>query len=172
MKKTLTFIFISVLFVSCGKHVQKTQVVKSTEPEKNKVQAPAPPVIIYKTRGNYYENVPVGLSSDKSRVVSYPATKDVSQGGQFRFPDKLAGGYLLDNQGIGPESGFLKITYAEYHRLAKTPDANELKTQIADDRPFTEMYRCVRHWPKDKMVDELNTLIQDGKLLERCTKIK
>ncbi|MDO9510431.1 MAG: hypothetical protein Q7J34_01615 [Bacteroidales bacterium] len=174
IKKIYSLLIVLSLFgASCGKHMQKSQISqKPTQEPISQIQVPSPPVIIYKTRGNYLENVPVGLSSDKRNIVSYPDKNDVKNGGQFLYPDKLASGFLFDNLGITAESGFLKITYTEYSRLEKTPSNTELIKLIADDNPFTEMYRCPRQLPKDKMIDELNTRIMNNTLEERCNKIK
>ena len=101
-----------------------------------------PPVIIYKTRVDYFQHVPVGLSADKSRIVSYPAISDIYINGGYALPIQLAGGFLLDQRGIDVNSAFLDFTYAAYGALTGTPTAEELKKYVLDEDPFIEMYVC------------------------------
>jgi len=126
-----------------------------------------PPVVIYKTSKDYFYNVPVGLSEDKSAVVSYPDITDVFYQGKLAYPTKLAGGYLLDNRGIGINSAFIKYTYEEYSRLNAVPSPESLFNLIIDNNPFTEMY--LLSCKKD--TSEINNLIFSG-LKENCKKIK
>ena len=44
----------------------------------------APPLVIYKTKKDYSKNIPVILSDDRTKVVSYPDVKDIFQ---FKFED-------------------------------------------------------------------------------------
>ena len=63
-----------------------------------KVNAAVPPTTIYKTRTNYNNLVPIGLSEDKSEIVSCPEPSDVYYMGQLAYPTELNQGYLLDNR--------------------------------------------------------------------------
>ncbi|MBP5614922.1 MAG: hypothetical protein J6X35_12360 [Bacteroidales bacterium] len=122
---------------------------------------PEPPCIIYKTRKNYDANVAVGLSEDKSRIVSYPHPKDVFTRGELCTPLKVARRYRLDRRGIGPNTAFLSITYEEYSKLEKAPSIEELEAMIIDRNPFKKMYRCPISNP-EQCLDELNKLIRKG----------
>ena len=126
-----------------------------------------PPVIIYKTTSDYFRNVPVILSDDKTMILSYPDVTDVYYHGELAYPSLLAGGYLLDNRGIGPGAAFLKISYEEYSRLNASPSPEWLMTMILDARPFSEMYIC--HCSRDTA--EINRWIRNGDW-SRCTKTK
>ncbi len=126
-----------------------------------------PPVIIYKTTKDYYKNVPVAMSEDKSSIVSYPDITDVFYQGEPAYPTRLAGGYLLDNRGIGINSAFIKYTYEEYSRLSATPSPETLYNLIIDKNPFTEIYLLTCK----KDTSEINKLIFSG-LKENCKKIK
>ena len=127
---------------------------------------PGPPCIIYKTKKDYYQNVPVMLSEDKLVIVSFPDPKDLFFNGELAFPERLEEGYLLDNRGIGPNVAFLKITYDEYSRLTVAPGADELFRMIMDADPLVVMYDCGRRNQFSNPVDAMNQLIRTGKLTE------
>jgi hypothetical protein len=145
---------------------------KKTESEKSGQMAIAsPPVIVYQTKADYYDKVPVTLSEDKSEIVSYPGVKDVYYKGELAYPTKLNDGYLLDNRGIDPNSAFLKLTYEEYSKLEATPTKEELYRMILDKDPFSKMYNCGNKYSYKDIVSELNSLI-DGKKLKKQTRLK
>jgi hypothetical protein len=130
-----------------------------------------PPTIVYKTRGDYYKNVAVTLSDDKSKIVSYPHPSDLKKNGNFALPDILEKNYLLDNRGIGPNTAFLSITYEEFALMSEVPPVQELYNKIIDKDPFTEMYNCGNRYQYKNPVDDFNRLIKDGKL-KNCRKLK
>jgi hypothetical protein len=45
-----------------------------------------PHLLVYKTKGDYKNYVPVMLSDDKSRIISYPDPKDIKAGGDKLMP--------------------------------------------------------------------------------------
>ena len=131
MKKSIFFGLILAVLIS----------VNANPPTATKmVGRPSPQAIVYKTKGDYSKYVPVTLSEDKSRIVSYPAPQDVFTNGKLALPTQLAHGFLLDNRGIGANSAFIKITYEEYAKLTQSPSPDELYKLIIDKEPFTEMY--------------------------------
>ncbi len=130
-----------------------------------------PPVIIYKTKKDYTNQVPVILSADKMKVISYPDIKDIYTNGNFATPTLLENGFLLDNRGIGPDVAFLKITYEQYSKLPATPQPGDFLKMIQDWDPLTEMYNCGTRYQYQDLVDELNQAIKEGKLKE-FTKLK
>ena len=75
-----------------------------------------PPTIIYKTRADYSNNVPIILSEDKTVILSYPAPADLKPDGAFSTPTLLKNGYLLDNRGVNANVAFLKMSYQEYSK--------------------------------------------------------
>jgi hypothetical protein len=131
----------------------------------------SPPVIVYQTKADYFDKVPVTLSEDKSEVISYPGVKDVFYKGELAYPTRLNDGYLLDNRGIDANSAFLKLTYEEYSRLETTPTKAELFDMIIDKDPFTKMYQCGNKYQYKDIVAELNALI-DTKKLKKQTRLK
>jgi hypothetical protein len=143
----------------------------------NTVSVTGPGAIVYKTRANYNLLVPVGLFHNKTAVSSYPGPTDVTfgDGRTLRTPTPLHQGYLLDNRGIGLDTAFVNITYAEYAVLQQTPSAATLFGMIVDADPFTEMYECghITVWmPQDEGIAKLNAMIDDGKLAELCKRWK
>ena len=154
MKYTI-LIFILSFGIACN----------SSKKTSNKTSAlPSAPVLIYKTTGDYFNNVPVLLSEDKSKIVSYPHPTDVKKGNNFTTPTKLRNGYLLDNRGIGTNVAFLKLTYKEYSELTEVPSLDKLKSLIIDDNPLTELYNCGLRSDYKDLVNQLNETIKTGKL--------
>jgi hypothetical protein len=139
-------------------------------------QSPAsmamPEALVYKTRGNYKNLVPVVLSPDRKRVVSYPGSGDLKTGGEYAIPISLHHKYLLDRRGVGWHTAFLKLTYEEYGKLAEIPSPEELYKMIVDKNPLTELYDCGRREPYANLVHKLNVVIDEGKLAKRCISVK
>jgi hypothetical protein len=161
----ILIIFLILLLISTSCKTEKKSQVKPNENKKESFMNP--PVIIYKTKQDYFYHVPVGLSQDKKTIISYPDKADLFYAGQLATPTRLADGYLLDNRGIGVNSAFLKFTYEEYAKFPATPTVLSLFFQIIDKEPFTEMYSC----KCDRDTATINNMIRTG-LLKTCKKIK
>lgn len=123
------------------------------------------PVIVYKTKKNYRQLVPVTLSEDKSKVVSYPDPADYATGVKRWLPVPLHKGYLLDKRGINRNVAFLKLTCKQYAKLKQAPSVDELYSMIADKDPLTAF--CISgnrsNYPADP-VKKLNAQIDKKKL--------
>ena len=127
-----------------------------------------PPTVIYKTKKDYSQLVPVTLSEDKTKIVSYPGPQDIYFRGQLATPTLLDKGYWLDNRGLNMHSAFLDIPYDAYSKWQKMPSLVELYGHIIDKDPFTEFYSCGnRYQYQEDEVLQLNALI-NNKGLERC----
>ena len=124
----------------------------------------SPPAIVYKTRKDYYKNVPVTLSGDKQKIVSYPAPTDIRRGNDFTYPTKLNSGYLLDNRGIGTNTAFLRFTYEDYYNMDNIPSDDRLMEYIIDEDPFLEMYQLGNRGDYKDIEQEINQIIDDNKL--------
>ncbi len=120
-----------------------------------------PPVVVYKTTKDYSRNVPVGLSADGTRIVSYPAVSDVRG---LPYPTPLADGYLLDNRGIGRNVAFLSYTYEEYAALPATPSPEELMEKVIDKHPLLEIHFLGNRYQYKDITRELNERIEAGEL--------
>lgn len=159
---------VIIVIVSCkpGKNISNTE----TKVKKQEIGMATPPVIVYKTKNDYSKNVPVILSEDKTKIVSFPAQRDIKKVEEFAYPTKLANGYLLDNRGISQNAAFLKFTYEDYYNMDNIPDAARLMNYILDKEPFTEIYQCGRRGDYKNLEEELNQKIESGKLKE-CTSL-
>ena len=124
----------------------------------------APPLVIYKMHKDYSKYVPVILSDDRTKVVSYPDIKDIYFEGKLAYPTALTCGYWLDNRGIGPHVAFIKLTYEEYAKLTATPSATYLYAMLLDANPLCSMYQLgSRHDFKDPVAD-INQIIKRHEL--------
>jgi hypothetical protein len=129
-----------------------------------------PPLIIYKTKANYNDKIPVTLSSDKAEIVSYPGSKDVFYKGKLATPTELSNDFLLDNRGIDEHVAFLDISYESFSRMMRPLSKEQMFEMILDNDPIIEMYRCQRKDYKD-IPNDLNTMIKNGKL-SKCERLK
>ena len=141
-----------------------TTVCCATIGKSNRKGHVVPAAIIYKTKGDYSKNVPITLSTDKSKIVSYPAPQDVYYRGQLAYPTVLKDGFLLDNRGISANSVFIKLTYEEYSKLSEAPSNEELYKMILDKNPFKEIYNVGNRRRFKDEVSEINQLIETHKL--------
>jgi hypothetical protein len=105
---------------------------------------PGPQTIVYKTKKDYYNLVPVLLSDDKTEIISYPHPIDIKVGDTYVTPTKLNEGYLLDNRGIGKNVAFLNMTYEQYSKLDRVPTLEELQNMIVDKNPLEVMCTRIR----------------------------
>jgi hypothetical protein len=133
---------------------------------------PGPHVVVYKTKANYNNLVPVELSDDKTKIVSYPDPKDVKTENGYTLPSSLSKGYLRDNRGIGKNAAFLKMTYEEYAKLQAAPALTELYNMIVEKDPLTELCDCGNSITFKDVKMQVNQLIDSNKLRTTCKTIK
>lgn len=90
-----------------------------------------PRAVIYRTNGDYNDNVSVTLDASRTALVSYPDPADVTSASS---PVAVGDGWLLDRRGgIGPNSAFLGWTYSEYSNLPAAPSPSEILAHIIPD---------------------------------------
>ncbi len=130
------------------------------------------PVVVYKTKKDYRNLVPVTLSDDKSKIVSYPDPKDFTSGSHNWLPGLLHKGYLLDNRGINKNVAYIKLTYNQYANLKRTPTIPELYAMIIDKDPLTEYWDCGQRKDYKDRVKKLNKLIDTKKIKTVCKSVK
>ena len=157
-----------IILFSCNNQKKVTKEDNSEKELKENASIPGMPAVIYKTSKNYYFNVPVGLSEDKQKIVSYPAPTDVKIDGAYKYPTKLQKGYLLDNMGIGSNVAFLSLTFEEYAELEEVLSLSELMDLIIDDDPLTEICFCGIKSGYQDIENDLNKLILEDRLGEEC----
>jgi hypothetical protein len=127
-------------------------------------RTPGPPALVYKTRGDYLNLVPVQLSEDKTSIVSYPHPEDLTGSTGYLVPLLLQKGYLLDRKGIGKNVAFLIMSYTDYANLQNPPSLEELDKLILDRDPLLEMYDCGIITTFADPVKDLNSIIKHRKL--------
>ena len=118
--------------------------------------------LVYKTRADYFNRVPVLMNAEKNRIISYPDPTDLVYGNTLTLPTHLKNGYLLDNRGIGTNVAFLTYSYETYSALPKVPALNQLMDSLLDKNPLVELWDCGSRSLYKKEVEELNTLIDKG----------
>ncbi len=136
------------------------------------MQRPQPHLLVYKTKTNCRNLVPVVLSEDGSKIVSYPAPQDIKAGGSRLQPTPLHKGYLLDNSGVGANTAFINMTREKYAVLTEAPSASELFKMITHKDPITILCDCGIKSAFKNPAAEINKLIDSKTLLKTCTAIK
>jgi hypothetical protein len=125
-----------------------------------------PPALVYKTVADYSNYVSVIMNATKTEIVSYPDPSDV---GDFSKPTPLKNGYLLDNRGINAQVVFLRYTYEAFSRMPQAPSLSEMKANILDKYPLTELIHCGIRYQYKNLEEELNALIDAG--FPGCTRL-
>jgi hypothetical protein len=168
MKNIVINIFLSFLLFNC-KSTSAPPMNTSAKANGFEPQYTAgPPTIVYKTKEDYSNLVPVLLSGDKTKIVSFPHQSDLKAGDNYLTPTSLKGGYLLDNRGINANVAFLKLTYEEYSRLTTPPSLDELFKLISIKDPLLELCNCGNRNAFTNVADQLNQMIEAKVLREKC----
>ncbi len=129
--------------------------------------------IIYKTRKNYFNNVPVILSSDKKRITSYPDPGQLKNSGFGFHPFKLNEGYLENIHGLLNEHvAFLSISLDDYVNLKELPNDSTLMSWIIDKDPLTYMCKCGPNTLHKTDEAVFNTWIARKQLSKKCKRVK
>lgn len=139
----ICFLFLLFIFVACSTGKSGALSVEAGSAEavtafgKNQAQSKAlPKAIIYRTNGDYKNNVPVTLSASRTSLISFPAPSDVSK---RSVPVDLGDGWLFDRRGgIGDNTVFLSYTYDQYAALKRTPSTSELMSAIIPGSAVTQ----------------------------------
>lgn len=116
-----------------------------------------PKAVIYKTNGDFAENVPVVLSADRKTIISFPAPSDIKN----LRPVRLASGFLLDTKGVSPNTAFTRYTYSEYAALPKAPDISRLRNAIIPGAMVTEIVE-LPYRVGEATAQECDSLINSG----------
>ena len=167
MKIFVSMIMVALIFSATIIFSCKTPKLNN-QPVLKEIDFSNPPTVIYKTKKDYSQMVPVTLSEDKTKIVSYPGPQDIYFRNKLATPTRLDKGYLLDNRGLNKNSGFLDIRYEDYSKLDKVPGLVELYNHLIDKDPFTEFYNCGnRYQYKENETLKLNEIITNNGL-SRC----
>ena len=164
MKQILALITAATMLTACTT-TKKAEVATSevAPPAKNvgmktggQQNYALPHVLIYKTKADYSDLVPVTMNPERTQIVSYPAKTDIRPSAK---PLPLADGWYLDRRGIGPNTVFTDYTYEEYSSLEKTPTVSQLMEHIIEKYPLLELRDC---GTQSLSPDQLNDLISSG----------
>lgn len=120
-----------------------------------------PPVVIYKTKADYSNLVPIQLNDDKTKVVSFPDPRDVYDS---KRPTQLNDGFLLDNFGIGKNVAYTDYTFEKYSSLQSPPGPDILMQHIYEANPLTAYYVSNKDYSRTdgRSVEKLNEAIANN----------
>lgn len=173
--KTLSYTLLSLMTIhmlsGCSRSTSPSSSVAKEPKHQENILTAGPPVMIYKTKKDYFDKVPVTLSENLDEVIAYPSQKDIIAGESFTYPAHLTNGFLLDNRGIGKHSAFLSLSYEEYADMQADITAESLYLRVIDPDPFLELYHCGSRFGYRDLIKELNEIIEQNKF-ERCTQIR
>ena len=161
MKNTILSVIVLFMAFSCqiNKKAAKENVIIN---ERTINFEPGPQAIVYKTKDDFSDYVPVIMNPERTEIVSYPAPFDIFYNGVLSKPTRLNNGYLLDNRGINENVVFLNYTYEEYANLSEAPSLSEMKKRIKEKFPLTEMINCGLRMQYKNEEQELNSLVETG----------
>ena len=120
------------------------------------------PIVVYKTKQDYKDNLSVQLSKDKKKITCYPGKGDAVH----QKPIELANGYLLKRM-CGDT--FLSITIDEYVNSSQSFTQADFLNMVIDSDPYTEKYECCECTGRDTI--KINDLIRTNQLA-KCKNIK
>jgi len=158
-------LFLLCIFAACTRS-EDTSVTQTAETARMGGVFPA--VLVYKTKANFNDLVPLELSRDKKTIVSYPDPIDVIG----HKPVFLHKGYLLDRRGIGENVAFLRFTYEEYASLRAVPPMKTLYDAIIENDPLTELYDCGPSINFKHSATQINQIIDANHLQTTCRRLK
>lgn len=169
MKTQYSILLLFVLFLGCD--------LLETE-----LQYPG--VSIYKTRGDYFNLVDIGMKGDKiyrtnmfwnSRYNSYHFIEFKNNDTLYSQRYKLPQGYILDSEAIPKYDVFLDMTHKEHLRreilndelgLGVAVPHDTLIKYILDKDPYTEFYQnrtdVKRLYLRDSL--EIKRIIENGEI--------
>lgn len=150
-------------------------------------------ILVFKLSKDYSQNIPVGLSPDKSKIVAFKDSGDIynyySARGHFPSPVNLSEGYVF-NIPFGKSTAFLNLTFIDWvnvsnFKYSPAPGSPEMYQMIEEKDPYLEIYSCkvsvideesLFHGLSESQIssiaNELNNIIDSNKLNSQCRRIK
>lgn len=152
-----------------------------------KTEADYPGISIYKTNGDYFELVDVGV--DNGKITRIPTAHYVSSllfstlDTAYKARIRLADGYVLDLEANAKNDTYINLTWKElFLKEVKTGGhvitADTLTKYIIDTNPYKEYYRETKYpqkyLPPSILNDtaEINAIIRNGELDKYFERIK
>lgn len=136
---------MAILMMDCSSDRQQVAVVSdgATQPVSAVGFGPRssmamPKAVIYRTNGDYNDNVPVTVNEQRTALMSFPAPSDITS---HSMPVELGDGWLFDRRGgAGVNTVFLSYTYEQYAALKSTPSSSQLFAKVI---PGSAVIQCV-----------------------------
>lgn len=141
----MPFVLITVLMMGCSSnktHISPVSEI-SSQPvtvvgQGSKANRAIPKAVIYRTNGDYNNNVPVNMNSERTVITSFPAPTDITS---RSTPIDLGDGWLFDRRGgISINTSFLSYTYSQYSALKTTPSVGQLMQDVI---PGSAVTQCI-----------------------------
>lgn len=153
-----------------------TLIITGSSNCKRFIPEPEPGCKVYKTKGDYFDLVPIHLNEDKTKVIGFPDPEDLchinNDDSLWQTPSRLINDYLLDHRGIGRNVAFLEMTYDDYMIYSDTiNNVGEFLDLIRDDDPLLELYSDEERkvgWD----TSFINDIIRRGELDKYFTRLK
>jgi len=120
------------------------------------------PVIVYKTKQDYSNNITIQLSKDKKEVVCTPGPQDALN----QRPIQLANGYLLKRM-CG--DAVTSVTVDDFINSSHSYTSEEWLSLVIDTDPYLEKYECCKCTGQDTAA--INNLIRKNQL-SNCEDLK
>ena len=127
--------------------------------------------IVYKTKADYNNKVPVVIAPGGKTIASYPDPVDIRARADGFLPLRLHKGYLLSRYGVGKNTAFLKLTLKQYAALKTTPSPADVYNMILARNPLTELYDCGVTVSPDSVQKNLNKIIDRRLLRKQCKQL-
>jgi hypothetical protein len=147
-----------------------------------------PGIAIYKTNGDYFNLVDVGMKGDKfirtesfwnNRYDTFDKMEVVDNDTIYKYRWRLINGYVLDKEADYHQDVFLSLTFKEYLAkeigMGKSLSHDTLKKYIIDKDPFTEFYSSKSEpYYSYYSIDtaEFNSIIRNGELEKYFERLK
>jgi len=155
------------------------------------------PICICKFKGEntLAENIPIGLSGDKSYIACFSAPDNDYQDTITQIPPrrqqiKLEQDYFINyNMASCGHTAYLSLTWFEYSYMNKFDSVQSMMDSIIESDPFIELYYYddqekifgnlgfisypgCRQNPDQSAIDRINSLIREGKLCNYFKRLK
>jgi hypothetical protein len=146
-----------------------------------KTEADTPGISIYKTKGDYFNYITVGMKGDEVfRIYHYYSDSKMIVNKNdtiYRFRWQLPNGYILDAEADERYDVFLNITCKEqfYREMRGVPFTyDSIRRHIIDKDPYLEYYRFRKDLPVMDMDDSLKIrqIVLDGEIDKYFEKVK
>jgi len=177
-KKLITL--TTLLFLIIGFGCQKEEIAYESI-----VVSSYPSISIYKTKGNYLDNIMVGINA-KNEVISYPDFDEKSsaviagRNGEYKSKYKwlLSSGYVVVKNNDYIDSAVTDVSLTEFINFNEPNKTNwtceMLTKRIIDTDPFISFYNLngINKAEKTFTLGELNDMIENGTIEDYFEKLK